>query len=85
MRFSKMYPKYDDWFKDHCDNTPYQRRIISMHSKYPDAPLTTLRGHIVKIEMVPTAKPDLADVSGKWTTATQKKRTRHYHVPNFAH
>ena len=45
MPFSKDFPTFQDWLKAHPENTPYNRRIVSEHKKYPRATLSQLRGH----------------------------------------
>lgn len=47
-RFSKKYLTYVDWFIQNPQDTPHTRRIRWLHSRYPDANLSELRGHAKK-------------------------------------
>lgn len=44
-RFSKEYATYKEWLVDNISNTDYINRIKRLHSLYPDANLSELRGH----------------------------------------
>ena len=55
--FSKDFPTFQSWKTAHPENTPYNRRIINEHRKYPKANLTQLRGHPGKRKPVSKLKP----------------------------
>jgi hypothetical protein len=45
MKFSPKYSNFEDWFKNFNGSESYKNRIIRLHSKYPNASLSQLRGH----------------------------------------
>jgi hypothetical protein len=45
MTFSPKYNSFEDWFSNFKGSENYKNRIIRLHSKYPDASLSQLRGH----------------------------------------
>jgi hypothetical protein len=44
-RFSKEYNTYNEWLVDNTSNTDYINRVKRLHSLYPNANLSELRGH----------------------------------------
>lgn len=48
IRFSKNYNTYIEWIVDNSSNTGYTGRIKRLHSLYPNASLSELRGHANK-------------------------------------
>ena len=45
MKFSPKYKSYEDWFFNFNGSQAYKNRITRLHSKYPNASLSQLRGH----------------------------------------
>ena len=45
MTFSPKYKSFEDWLSNFKGSDTYSNRIIRLHSKYPDASLSQLRGH----------------------------------------
>ena len=45
MSFSPRYSTYEDWLERFIGSESYKRRIIRLHSLYPKASLSQLRGH----------------------------------------
>ena len=48
MKFSPKYKSFEDWLSNFKGSESYRNRIIRLHSKYPDASLSQLRGHAPK-------------------------------------
>ena len=48
MTFSPDYKTYEDWLFNFKGSDTYRNRIVRLHSKYPDAVLSQLRGHAPK-------------------------------------
>ena len=48
MTFSKQYRNYEDWLSSFKGSESYRNRIERLHSKYPNASLSQLRGHAPK-------------------------------------
>ena len=48
MTFSPDYKTYEDWLSNFKGSDAYRNRITRLHSKYPDAVLSQLRGHAPK-------------------------------------
>jgi hypothetical protein len=45
MSFSPRYKSYEEWLEHFRGSEAYKQRIIRLHSKYPNASLSQLRGH----------------------------------------
>lgn len=45
MTFSPKYKTYNDWILSFKGSESYRKRIMRLHSKYPNASLSQLRGH----------------------------------------
>ncbi|MCL4420574.1 MAG: hypothetical protein M1477_02670, partial [Candidatus Thermoplasmatota archaeon] len=45
MTFSSKYKSYEDWLYNFNGSQAYKNRITRLHSKYPNASLSQLRGH----------------------------------------
>ena len=45
MKFSPKYKSFEDWLYNFNGSQAYKNRIIRLHSKYPNASLSQLRGH----------------------------------------
>jgi len=45
MKFSPKYDIFEDWLNNFKGSESYKNRIIRLHSKYPNASLSQLRGH----------------------------------------
>ncbi len=45
MTFSPDYKTFEDWLLNFKGSESYKKRIIRLHSKYPKASLSQLRGH----------------------------------------
>jgi hypothetical protein len=45
VKFSPKYSDFEDWLKNFKGSESYKNRIIRLHSKYPNASLSQLRGH----------------------------------------
>jgi len=45
MKFSSKYDTFEDWLSSFKGSESYKNRIIRLHSKYPNASLSQLRGH----------------------------------------
>ncbi len=58
-RFSPDYKTYEDWLSNFTGSESYRNRIERLHSKYPDAVLSQLRGHPKgKEKIVSVLKPE---------------------------
>ena len=48
MTFSPKYKSFENWLSNFRGSESYRNRIVRLHSKYPDAILSQLRGHAPK-------------------------------------
>ena len=48
MTFSPKYKSFEDWLLNFKGSDAYRNRIVRLHSRYPDAVLSQLRGHAPK-------------------------------------
>lgn len=48
MTFSPKYKSFENWLSNFKGSDTYKNRIIRLHSKYPNASLSQLRGHAPK-------------------------------------
>jgi len=70
--FSIDYKTFEDWLNNFKGSESYKNRIITLHSKFPNASLSQLRGH-------PKAREKTACQHG----LVMANRTRTRRVPNF--
>jgi hypothetical protein len=68
MKFSRKYGTFEGWSEAQVKRTPYTKRIVRLHSFYPKASLTQLRGH-ARIKTKP-----LALYRRAWDTLSSKEQ-----------
>lgn len=75
MRFSPKYKNFEDWLTNFKGSESYRNRIIRMHSKYPNASLSQLRGHPKgKEHIVSVLKPEPV-YKRSWSELTKRELT----------
>jgi len=73
MRFSNKFANFNEWLNNFKGSESYKNRIIRLHSKYPKASLSQLRGHPEKKEnAVSELKPE-AIYKRSWNELTIKE------------
>lgn len=79
MKFSKNYKTYNEWLVDQTNNSNYKARIARLHSLYPRANLSQLRGHakstkkqLRKAKPIPVSKRSYSSLSPSEKLAREK-------------
>ena len=74
MKFSKRFRSFEDWLSTQDRDTNYIKRIVRLHSFYPNATLDQLRGH-AKIEANRLSKATPKPVSARsWNTLSPREQ-----------
>jgi len=73
MSFSPRYSTYEDWLKRFRGSESYKQRIIRLHSKYPNASLSQLRGHPKARERQLHLRKKKPIYRRAWTSITDKQ------------
>ena len=73
MIFSPEYKTYEDWLSNFKGSESYKNRITRLHSKYPNASLSQLRGHPKgKEKIVSVLKPEPV-YKRSWSAITKRE------------
>ncbi|MHB8371416.1 MAG: helix-turn-helix transcriptional regulator [Thermoplasmataceae archaeon] len=73
MTFSPQYSNFQDWISNFKGSESYRNRIIRLHSKYPQASLSQLRGHPkAKERIVSAIKPEPV-YKRSWSAITKRE------------
>jgi len=73
LRFSPKYRNFEDWLSNFKGSESYKNRIIRLHSKYPNASLSQLRGHPKgKERIVSNLKPEPV-YKRSWSAITKRE------------
>ena len=73
MTFSPKYSSFDAWLSNFRGSESYRNRIVRLHSKYPDAVLSQLRGHPKgKERIVSILKPEPV-YKRSWSEITKRE------------
>jgi hypothetical protein len=76
MIFSDRYSTYQEWLDNFKGSKSYKNRIIRLHSKYPDASLSQLRGHPkAREKVVSQIKPEPI-YKRSWSSLTNRELNR---------
>jgi hypothetical protein len=73
MKFSPKYPDFEDWFKNFNGSESYKNRVIRLHSKYPHASLSQLRGHPKARERVVSLLKQEPVYKRSWSSITKRE------------
>lgn len=74
MKFSPKYNSFEEWLSNFTGSESYRNRIVRLHSKYPNASLSQLRGHPKgKEHAVSLLKPEPV-YKRSWSELTNKER-----------
>jgi len=72
--FSPRYASYKDWLENFRGSESYKNRIIRLHSKYPNATLSQLRGHPKAREKEVSKLKEKPIYKRSWNELTDKER-----------
>ena len=72
MIFSRKFKNFKEWESKFQGSEPYRQRIERLHSKYPDASLSQLRGHSGKAKPVSELKPEPI-YKRSWSSITKRE------------
>jgi len=73
MKFSPKYDIFEDWLNNFKGSESYKNRIIRLHSKYPNASLSQLRGHPKARERVVSQLKEKPVYKRSWSELTRKE------------
>jgi len=73
MKFSSKYDTFEDWLSSFKGSESYKNRIIRLHSKYPNASLSQLRGHPKAREKTVSQLKQKAVYKRSWSELTKKE------------
>jgi len=73
MIFSDRYQNYQEWLDNFNGSESYKNRIIRLHSKYPNASLSQLRGHPKARERVISNLKQKPVYKRSWSELTKKE------------
>ncbi len=73
MEFSPDYRAFDDWLNNFKGSESYRNRILRLHSKYPKASLSQLRGHPKRREQTVSKLKEEPFCKRSWKTLTSKE------------
>ena len=74
MTFSPEYRTFQDWLSSFNGSESYKNRIMRLHSKYPNASLSQLRGHPKAKELVVSFLKPEPVYKRPWSELTNKER-----------
>jgi hypothetical protein len=72
--FSPRYASYKDWLENFRGSESYKNRIIRLHSKYPNATLSQLRGHPKAREKEVSKLKEKPIYKRSWNELTDRER-----------
>jgi len=72
--FSIHYKTFEDWLNHFKGSESYKNRIIRLHSKYPNASLSQLRGHPKARERVVSQLKEKPVYKRSWSELTKRER-----------
>jgi len=75
MIFSDKYHTFQDWLSSFKGSQSYKDRIIRLHSKYPDASLSQLRGHPEGEEKLVSVLKPKPVFKRSWSELTRRERS----------
>jgi hypothetical protein len=73
MKFSPKYDTFEDWLNNFKGSESYKNRIIRLHSKYPNASLSQLRGHPKARERVVSNLKEKPVYKRSWSELTKRE------------
>jgi hypothetical protein len=73
MKFSPKYDTFEDWLNHFKGSESYKNRIIRLHSKYPNASLSQLRGHPKAKERVVSQLKEKPVYKRSWSELTRRE------------
>ena len=73
MTFSPERKTFQDWLSGFKGSESYRNRIIRLHSKYPKASLSQLRGHPKSKEKIVSVLKPKPVYKRTWTTITKRE------------
>jgi len=73
MRFSPKYDIFEDWLNNFKGSESYKNRIIRLHSKYPNASLSQLRGHPKAREKTVSQLKEKTVYKRSWSELTRRE------------
>jgi len=71
--FSSDYKTFEDWLNNFTGSKSYKDRIVRLHSKYPNASLSQLRGHPKAKEKTVSQLKQRAVYKRSWSELTRKE------------
>ena len=74
MEFSPKYNIFEHWPNNFKGSKSYKNRIIRLHSKYPNASLSQLRGHPKARERVVSQLKEKPVYKRSWSELTRRER-----------
>jgi len=74
MEFSPKYNIFEHWPNNFKGSKSYKNRIIRLHSKYPNASLSQLRGHPKAGERVVSQLKEKPVYKKSWSELTRRER-----------
>jgi len=72
--FSIDYKTFEDWLNNFTGSKSYKDRIVRLHSKYPNASLSQLRGHPKARERVVSQLKEKPVYKRSWSELTRRER-----------
>lgn len=73
MTFSPEYKNYEDWLSNFKGSESYKNRITRLHSRYPNASLTQLRGHPKGKEKIVSVLKSAPVYKRSWSAITKQE------------
>jgi len=73
MKFSPKYPNFQEWLDNFKGSESYKNRIIRLHSKYPNASLSQLRGHPKARERIVSNLKQKPVYKRSWSELTKRE------------
>jgi len=73
MKFSPKYDIFEDWLNNFKGSKSYKDRIVRLHSKYPNASLSQLRGHPKAKERVVSQLKEKPVYKRSWSELTRRE------------
>jgi hypothetical protein len=73
MKFSPKYDIFEDWLNNFKGSKSYKDRIVRLHSKYPNASLSQLRGHPKARERVVSQLKEKPVYKRSWSELTRRE------------
>jgi len=71
--FSTRYKTFEEFLKNFKGSDAYKNRIIRLHSKYPNASLSQLRGHPKARERVVSQLKEKPVYKRSWSELTKRE------------